>query len=98
MSVAGATLPLDGEELEKLRHLVLTLDQRGFPTVEEMQALRSLISSDELKTLLERERTSRLWAKVRLQFYRTVGAVLGTLVAVGTAWQILDAAYRRFFQ
>lgn len=89
---------LDGEELEKLRHLVETLDRNLFPSADEMQALRALIGSDELRTLLERERTSRLWAKVRLQFYRTVGAILGTIVAAGTAWTFLDALYKKFWQ
>ena len=87
----------DGEELEKLRHLLDKLDQLHFPSYEEMQALRALLASDELKAVLERERTNRLWAKIRLQFYRILGAILATLAAAGAAWTFIEMIYRRVF-
>ncbi len=86
---------LDGNELAKLRQLLDNLEHNHFPSYEETQALRMLISSDELKTLLEREKTYRLWAKVRLQMYRVVGAILATLAAAGATWTFVEALYKK---
>lgn len=86
---------LQVDELEKIRHLLDKLDQNHFPTQEEMTALRGFLASDELKTLIERERTSRLWSKVRLQFYRILGAVLGTLAVAGGAWTFAENVWKK---
>ena len=87
---------LDGEELEKLRQLVDKLDHNHLPSFEEMHALRTLIATDELRSLLERDRINRLWVKVRLQLYRIIAAMLATLAAAGAAWTFVETLYRKF--
>ena len=91
----GSLRNLNGEELEKVRGLLEKLDQNHFPSKEEMEALRDIITSDDFKTLIERERNSKLWAKVRLQFYKTIGAILGTVVLFGSAFQALQWLWDR---
>lgn len=93
--VAHPNWQLTDDDFGKLKVLIDKLEDGHFPSFEEMQSLRAILSSDELKTVLEREKTSRLWAKVRLQFYRTIGTVLATLAAAGAAYTFLDALYRR---
>jgi hypothetical protein len=74
---------LDGEELEKVRNLLTKLDNHHLPSFDEMEALRDFLANPELRAVLERERNRKLMGQIKLQFYRTVGAVLATIATIG---------------
>jgi hypothetical protein len=87
---------LDLEELEKVRDLLRKLDENHFPTHSEMEALRDILTSDEFKTLIEREKSRKLWAKVRLQGYRIVVIILGTVASLGAAASTIQVFLENF--
>ncbi len=87
---------LDLEELEKVRELLKKLDQKHFPSESEMEALRDILTSDEFKTLIEREKSRKLWSKIRLQSYRIIVIILGTVASLGAAVSAIQVLLENF--
>jgi hypothetical protein len=82
---------LTASEVSRLRELLPKVEAAHLFPRDQIEALRSILElhedfGDEIRALVERERTSRLWAKARVQMFRAAQWFIVTATGFITAW------------